>query len=371
MLYLWCPQFSLEVKKELEQDFNNISFDSIVLYRLPHKSDCHLILGQSEAIENGITETHLVSNGFVFEPFDNSVTNGVFINHAYSHSFTHLNAEEIAILTNAFEIKTNDQSVVIDDLESYEKHFNNILNAIDNQKIDKAILSRIIKGSKVAKEQVICLFQILTKKYPHAFVYAINTPEHGIWIGAGPELLLKHQAKQLSTVSLAGTIANDEKSEWSNKELIEQNLVTEYIENVVIKHHTQNIEYSEPQTVIAGQVKHLCSTFTFELPKVNGNHVGLIYDLHPTPAVCGMPKDESFEIILNTEKHDRQFYSGFLGPVNNGQYEFYVNIRCLKVMKETSILFVGGGLTKDSVMKQEWLETELKAQTLLSALKNI
>jgi isochorismate synthase len=359
------------VKKELEKVISQSSFDAIVLYRLPHSNNSHLIIGNSEKIYNGINEIHLMSKGFVFEPFDNSVSHGIFIDESYSLSFNKLDKETKELLLPAFKSKAEEPDVFIDDEASYKAHFDQMLGAIKKGRIDKVILSRIIKGPEVKNEQVFDLFEYLTDKYPHAFVYILNTPEDGLWIGAGPELLLKHQQKQLSTVSLAGTIPNTASSTWSEKEIDEQHLVTQFIEHVLIHHQTTNIEYTEAQTLKAGQVQHLCTRFNFRLEKVNGNQVGLLYDLHPTPAVCGMPKEESYNVIKDTEKHDRRFYSGFLGPVNNGDYTFYVNIRCLNATDKTTHLYVGGGLTKDSVVENEWNETELKAQTLLSALKNI
>ena len=42
----------------------------------------------------------------------------------------------------------------------------------------------------------------------------------------------------------------------------------------------------------------------------------------------------------------------------------------MKVTDDGAVLFVGGGLTLDSVAEEEWNETELKSQTLLSVLQN-
>ena len=359
------------MKKELEKIIDNISFDAIVLYRLPYYTENHLIIGNSEKIYNGINENHLMSKGFVFEPFDNTVSYGLFINESYALTFDKLDKSTKKLLTPHFEIDYSEPLIHIDNQESYKKHFKQMLDAIDQGNIDKVILSRIIKGPELKNEQVFDLFEYLTDQYPHAFVYIIKTPEDGLWLGAGPELLLKHHEQKLSTVSLAGTVANSEESHWSDKEINEQKLVTKFIENVLVHHQTDNIEYSETQTIPAGQIKHLCTTFNFEIQKVNGNHIGLLYDLHPTPAVCGLPKEESFNVIKETEQHDRRFYSGFLGPVDAGNYTFYVNIRCLNAINNATLLYVGGGLTKDSEAEKEWNETELKAQTLLSALKNI
>lgn len=359
------------MKRELQQVIDEENFDSVVLYRLPNQSDCHIILGTSEKVINGINGLHLSCDGFVFEPFDNTKSHGVFIDNLYNATFQKLSPQHKKLISDLFNESHEVREDFIDDYASYQSHFNKMHQALKDEQLSKVILSRIMKGPAVKQEQIVDIFEILTTKYPHAFVYAISTPHGGTWLGAGPELLLKRNKSNLSTVSLAGTLPNDDQSVWRDKEKNEQQLVTDYIESVLLHHEVDNIEFGSAQTIHAGQVKHLCTTFEFELEAINGNHIGLLYDLHPTPAVCGLPKENAYQLILDTEKHDRQFYAGFLGPIEDKRFEFYVNIRCLKLEQGQSVLFIGGGLTIDSEVENEWHETELKAQTLLSVLKNI
>jgi isochorismate synthase len=42
----------------------------------------------------------------------------------------------------------------------------------------------------------------------------------------------------------------------------------------------------------------------------------------------------------------------------------------MQVFKDKFALYVGGGITPDSISENEWNETVLKSQTLLSVLKN-
>ena len=358
------------MKKEIEHLLQGSKADSVVLYRLPHCKELNVLIGKSEALIHGVNEHVIGQKGFVFEPFDNVRSKGVFIREDFSKQYLHLNDELSALLSPIYTTTEVDEQLhsAYDD---YRKQFYMMQQAIDDKHINKVILSRTMPGPALNGMKVVEFFEELSKRYPHAFVYAVNTPVSGVWVGAGPELLLKNNGTLLSTVSLAGTLPNTGASEWSSKELEEQELVTEYVEDVLLKHRVTDLHETGPETIDAGQVKHLCTHFSFESVQVNGNHLGLLYELHPTPAVCGMPKDEAHRLILETETHNRAYYSGFLGPVGERCYEFYVNIRCLKVYDNSSALFIGGGLTKDSEVKKEWDETELKAQTLLSVLKNI
>jgi len=359
------------VNLDIENKIYGHDYDSVVLYRLPFKKESHILLGFAESVINGISEHHLSKDGFVFEPFEANLNQGIFINSAFTGSFETLSAVQKQDLGNLIPQFENMDKVRETSFEEYAKNYQQMLKTINEGELDKVILSRIKTGPKISNIQAINVFEQLASNYSHAFVYVIFSSKIGLWIGAGPELLLRYDGKRLNTVSLAGTIPNTSTSKWTAKELDEQSIVTEYIENVLLNHQVEDIIISDPQTISAGQIKHLCSYFSFTCPKINGNHIGILYDLHPTPAVCGMPKEDAYQLIMKTEQHDREFYAGFLGPVVNNTYEFYVNLRCLKTTKNGTALFVGGGLTKDSDLKKEWQETELKSQTLLSVLKNI
>jgi len=52
----------------------------------------------------------------------------------------------------------------------------------------------------------------------------------------------------------------------------------------------------------------------------------------------------------------------------NEKTDLFVNLRCMKILKDKLVLFVGGGLTEQSEPQSEWEETVLKAKTLLSIL---
>jgi len=95
--------------------------------------------------------------------------------------------------------------------------------------------------------------------------------------------------------------------------------------------------------------------------------------LHPTPAVCGLPKDDAFRFILDNEHTPRQYYSGFMGPLNlppsthvlpPTSTHLYVSLRCMQITSTHYRMYAGGGLLKDSIEEQEWQETEAKLETM-------
>ena len=95
----------------------------------------------------------------------------------------------------------------------------------------------------------------------------------------------------------------------------------------------------------------------------------LISVLHPTPAVCGFPKLEAKKFILENENYNREYYSGFLGELNiHDATDLYVNLRCMQIKNNQIHLYIGGGITKDSIPEKEWIETANKAMTMKKIL---
>jgi isochorismate synthase len=95
-------------------------------------------------------------------------------------------------------------------------------------------------------------------------------------------------------------------------------------------------------------------------------------ELHPTPSVCGLPKDVSMDVIRNTEKHRREYYSGFLGPVNiDNEWNLYVNLRSMKSLETELEYYLGAGITKGSNAEDEWEETNNKMNTLKTIVESL
>jgi isochorismate synthase len=243
--------------------------------------------------------------------------------------------------------------------------------------IKKVVVSRAAAASLQASFDPVVTFQALCQRYPAAFVSLVAIPGIGAWIGASPELLLATDGRALHTMALAGTQARPrdlplQAARWSAKEIEEQALVSDYIRDFFQRAGAPAVQETGPHTVAAGNVIHLQTDFSVQLPQpalmALANRV--LHELHPTSAVCGMPKDKALAFIRQHEGYDRSFYSGYLGPVHiDGQSHLYVNLRCMQLGQGAAYLYVGGGVTADSSPDAEWRETELKAGTLLAVLQ--
>lgn len=251
--------------------------------------------------------------------------------------------------------------------EEYIKSGNEFLNKIDSNNLSKAILSRVKEISVDNKPET--YFYNLCLSYPDAFVYLVSSEKFGTWIGATPEILLTVEDGSANTVALAGTMGANEKADWGNKEKNEQKIVSDFVSEKLEELNVSMVQRSEVSELFAGPVKHLVSNFQFD--KGNEDIAKVIDVLHPTPAVSGLPRKEAVTLINSEEEHSRSLYAGIIGLIFKNDAKLFVNLRCAQLNENSAYLYLGGGYTKDSIVEDEWQETEKKAKTLLKVLEKV
>ena len=336
-------------------------------YRLP----------DTKEVVMGVQHTPVVSSfggfaekderkGFLIAPFVLSEKNpSLFIREDFCVTEeTPDDALETWIRSVHFEAESSETFECAQTQEEYLKEVSDLICLLENGELSKIVYSRVI-GLEKSSGNDFNLFQSLVRDYPEAFVYCFFIPGKAVWMGATPELFLQVQPGVLKTIALAGTRKISDES-WSDKEYKEHEYVSRFIRGVLDCCSLNDRAESEIKSVNAGECVHLRTDFSVHADLSGSEVERLVGLLHPTPAVCGYPQKEALEEILGRERHERQFYSGFLGPVSAAnRMELFVNLRCMKIGKEHIELFVGGGITKDSDPQGEWDETVLKARTVM------
>ncbi|MDG1427609.1 MAG: chorismate-binding protein [Crocinitomicaceae bacterium] len=241
---------------------------------------------------------------------------------------------------------------------------NSFIDEIVEQSLSKAIFSRI-KEVKTLYNPVE-IFERLCEAYPDAFVYLASSDLFGTWVGATPEILVSGSRDELKTIALAGTMKSNDASAWGEKEILEQRYVTDFISETLTKLNIDNVARSNSYDLIAGPVRHIATDFQCRLDAVSVLDVAR--ELHPTPAVSGLPRKSALELITNIEATNRELYAGYIGILGDNS-NLYVNLRCAKLIEDKCFLYLGGGFTKDSLSEKEWEETENKSRTLLDILE--
>jgi isochorismate synthase len=366
--------------KRIESQYNlSLPF---VVYRKPNSNEV-LALLQKDSLRH--TTSDYTESGFVFAPFDDKVKSILI---PLEHS------EQLSVIpekTGIQVIKT--KSPIAENDSDRAFHINLVQKGIDAIKrglLQKVVLSRM-ESHKRSGVNPMGIFKRMLNNYPSAFVYCFYHPEIGLWLGATPETLLKIDGHRFFTTALAGTQQYKGTLDvaWKPKEQEEHNMVTNFIvEN--LQPLAPNLKIEPIETVKAGSLLHLNTNISGVLDLNRISLKQILHSLHPTPAVCGLPKEEAKQFILEHENYNREFYTGFLGELNFKEKKFrstkrhnvendafvtittnsnlFVNLRCMQLKSDEAFLYVGGGITKDSNPESEWEETINKTQTIKSVL---
>ncbi len=334
------PSFQILMQNNFQEQLNQLiaKETSFLLFRKPNTQKVELWFDEQKG-----------ENQFVFHPF-NQQEPIVF----HMNEIMHMPIADLK-LNITLPYATHDESITY---EQYLQLIEDTVHELNHSSTQKIVISRIkeIPNSGVRLDESL---KHIHQTYPQAFVYLWYSKENGVWIGASPELLLEEENLTIQTVSLAGTLPKEE--EWTAKEIHEQQVVTDYIVSKLqgFKH----IQVDGPHTVDAGFFNHLKSFISAEVPHYQAVEETL-RQLHPTPAVCGMPKEQAKSFILAHEGYDRKYYAGYFGFKTPTKSQYFVNLRCAQIFSNTVKLYVGGGIMPDSDPEKEWKETELKSKTI-------
>lgn len=368
---------------------------SLALWRLPNNSARHLILSRQGEFIKKDTAIEELPTGFIFSPFDRH-KDTLFLKADFSFSFDDaqlktpetplekssalwLSEQRINSAPNAtFRFRPMPGPIHEPTQAAFTALVQQAIGQIEAGSVEKIVPSRHKQVPLPQDFDVVDIFQRLCKTYPNALVSLVHAPGHGTWVGATPETLVSvEDGTTFKTIALAGTKPYDSSVSlrdvmWTQKEIEEQALVERYIISCFKKIRVREYDERGPKTSVAGNLMHLRSDFTVDLKAINFPQLGsvMLQLLHPTSAVCGMPLEPALEFLRAHEGYDREFYSGYLGPVNfHRDIHLFVNLRCMQLFENTAVLYAGAGVTIDSIAEQEWKETEFKLNTMLNILK--
>jgi isochorismate synthase len=366
----------IPVKEIIEVCLNkNIPF---VTYSLPNSDEWVTLIQYSAHPQHiDIRENLGNANGFLFSPFvENTRFPSYFLKPDLICKGLVSDKDNLNLLNscNSFENFLNkNQEGYTTTQEEYVQAVTKIKEIIQTGQINKLVLSRVFQMKFPEDSSPLKVFETIHSKYPTAFRYIINIPEEGIWLGATPEPLLTVTNNQAVMVSLAGTQSLNssrvDEVTWEEKELDEQNIVTQYIEEKIKKRGITEYSKTGPVTFQAAQLVHLQTQFSFSGELIKESFGDFILSIHPTPSISGMPKSKSLKLIPGFENYKRRYYSGFLGPVNSyREAHLFINLRCMRISDNQVSLYAGAGITAGSVPEKEWNETNHKLGTMLSVL---
>ncbi len=312
------------------------STEGWVVWRMPNQSEIFYL----SSSENG-------TDKFVIMPFENNATGVILKGNTVPISISAI--PDVSNMLSSYNGSETDE-------ETYKEWVEKSVASIKAGEVQKVVIAR--QKFIASNINPIDVFSKLTNDI-QAFVYLYCLNNGDIMIGASPEKLVVQNNKSIAIDALGGT---KQAYGYSKKEYVEHQQIVGYIENVL---KAQNIEYSQYPSVSlkAGRVEHLHTKFSASKPSFD-NILKIVNALHPTPAVCGFPLNKAYKLITQIEDFDRKKYAGYLGILNEGNIQLFVNLRCAEVYKNGYLLYAGAGLNELSVAEDEWRETEMKMQTI-------
>jgi menaquinone-specific isochorismate synthase len=245
----------------------------------------------------------------------------------------------------------------------------------------KVVLARDLYASAAAPIDDRLVLERLAGRYPDCYTFACA----GL-VGATPELLIKRQGRQVSSLVLAGTVprGNDPADDdalgaallASAKEAEEHEYAAAGVRESLVPLCDELTAAERPVLLRLANVQHLATAVHGRLAARNGNGrpahsaLALAGALHPTAAVCGTPTEVAMEAIRELEGMDRGRYAGPVGWVDGaGNGEWGIALRCAELDGARARLFAGGGIVADSDPATELAETQVKFRPMRFALE--
>jgi len=313
------------------------------------------------------------SNGksyLIFNSFGND-----FSSENIDSDFKLLNSILTTNVSNSKNVGTIKISSNGKEKDIWVENVNKALKKIESGEVQKIVLSRQVDIELNDNIKISNALEILGKRYPRCYVFAFKKNK-SIFFGASPEKLAKISNGWIEADALAGSISRGKSEEEdsnlakillaSEKDLAEQDIVVSFIRESFSQFCSQVVFEPKPIIRKLPNIQHLWTPIK---GKINPNKsiFTILKELHPTPAICGVPWNKALKSIKEMEPHNRGLFSGMIGWFNlKNEGEFAVAIRSALLKEKKIYAFAGCGIVQGSNPEIEYAESELKLKPIIS-----
>jgi para-aminobenzoate synthetase component I len=257
---------------------------------------------------------------------------------------------------------------------NYKKNFEKIVNYIKAGDIYQVNYTHRMTAETNMPDRN--LFLHFLKKNPVDFATYLESDEFSV-CSLSPERFIKIEGKDILSQPIKGTIKRGENLEEDNRNRIE--LLASEKEKAELFMIVDLIRNDLGKICEIGSVNVLKKRAIQKLPKVfhtyskingklkgNINSIDALLSMFPGGSITGCPKKRAIEIIDEIELLRRGIYTGSIGYIlPNRDAEFNIAIRTIVQKQKKLYLGVGGGITIESKLENEFEETLAKAQSFL------
>ncbi|WP_200918076.1 isochorismate synthase DhbC [Jeongeupia sp. HS-3] len=253
--------------------------------------------------------------------------------------------------------------------------------------LEKVVLSRALEVHAPGGINARALLTQLAAHNPNGYTFALDLFERGghsihrplRLLGASPELLVARRGREVIANPIAGTLprstdpvedeARGQALLASDKDLHEHALVVDAVAKALAPLCRTLVVPPKPSLIKTATLWHLSTQVHGEVADPATSALDLAQALHPTPAVCGHPRELARAAIRELEPFERGLFTGMVGWMDEtGDGEWAVTIRCAEVDEDKVRLFAGAGIVPASTPEQELVETAAKFRTMLNAM---
>lgn len=259
-----------------------------------------------------------------------------------------------------------------DDKADWNRLMNAIADGISRGEMTKVVSSREVEFTSETPYNVASILANLVDNNPNCFIFGYEK-DGRTFVGASPEILVRHRGSEILSYALAGTAPKDGPNAWTEEQLltntkniIEHNIVRDRIVNTM-KQITPDVTVGETGIMELSHLYHLRTIITAK--DSTKSLVEWAKLLHPTPALGGEPREKALALLQEYESHERGMYAapfGFMKDMGDGIV--VVAIRSALIMDNVLFAYAGCGVVADSNADEEYAETNNKMRTILDAL---
>ena len=385
-----CKSIIIEASNrfELAKNFNEENFKKIIQLDSQYKCSCGSKIFYFLSFANNINKKESPNN----VPNLEGVLPKILITNDGDNIFMRMNVEidlKTSIKDYIYEFWSVRSKIISEKNQKIDYKFNKIsINnfyrtfnqsyELLNQNISKAIqlindgsIDKLVLGYKLILKikdslNIIKILKRFKLYHPNSCRYVWKRNENDLIFGASPEKLFSYYDNKLILEAIAGTglIGEDiDNSLKCEKNIREHNFVINYLIESLQLLNVNTFKKGKLSVKECGNIAHLCTLIHADMNKLCP--FKLLDILHPSPAVCGYPKDESLRLISSLENFDRGNYASPIGWVDNqGNADFRVALRGARIINGYIEFIAGSGLVKGSVCEKEIQEIKLKLESI-------